>query len=164
MKNLSLIAAVGYNNEIGFNNKLLWYIPEDLAFYKEMTMGKNIIMGRKTFESMPINALKGRNPIVLSSKELDRYVDVTCYNDLEGLLEMVEDSSEEFMVVGGAKVYKELLPYVDTMYLTEIYKEFIADAYFPYVDFRDWDSFKIANHMDEIVPYERKVYTRKKMI
>ena len=83
MKNLALIAAVGYNNELGLDNRLLWHIPEDLTFYKKMTMGKNIIMGRNTFESMPVNALKGRNPIVLSSKDIDRYADVICYNNIE---------------------------------------------------------------------------------
>ena len=85
MKNLALIAAVGYNNELGLDNRLLWHIPEDLTFYKKMTMGKNIIMGRNTFESMPVNALKGRNPIVLSSKDIDRYADVICYNNIENL-------------------------------------------------------------------------------
>ena len=125
MKNLALIAAVGYNNELGLDNRLLWHIPEDLTFYKKMTMGKNIIMGRNTFESMPVNALKGRNPIVLSSKDIDRYADVICYNNIENLLRMIENSSDDFMVVGGAKVYKEFLPYVDVMYLTELYKEFM---------------------------------------
>ena len=163
MKNLALIAAVGYNNELGLDNRLLWHIPEDLSFYKKMTMGKSIIMGRNTFESMPVNALKGRNPIVLSSKDIDRYADVICYNNIENLLRMIENSSDDFMVVGGAKVYKEFLPYVDVMYLTELYKSFTADAYFPYVDFRQWDSIKIANYMDENIPYERNMYVRKKM-
>ena len=94
MKNLALIAAVGYNNELGLDNRLLWHIPEDLTFYKKMTMGKNIIMGRNTFESMPVNALKGRNPIVLSSKDIDRYADVICYNNIENLLRMIENSSD----------------------------------------------------------------------
>ena len=76
---------------------------------------------------------------------------------------MIENSSDDFMVVGGATVYKEFLPYVDVMYLTELYKEFIADAYFPYVDFRQWDSIKIADYMDENIPYERNIYVRKRM-
>ena len=112
---------------------------------------------------MPVNALKGRNPIVLSSKDIDRYADVICYNNIENLLRMIENSSDDFMVVGGSKVYKEFLPYVDVMYLTELYKEFIADVYFPYVDFRQWDSIKIADYMDENIPYERNMYVRKRM-
>lgn len=163
MKNLSLIAALGYKNEIGLDNKLLWHIPEDLFFYKKMTMNKNIIMGRNTFESMPVNALKGRNPILLSSKQLDRYCDVNCYSNIDDLLNYIKKSNQDFMVVGGAKVYEEFLPYVDTMYLTEIYKEYPADTYFPSFDYRLWESIKIADHMDEEIPYERNIYVRKKM-
>lgn len=163
MKNLALIAAIGYSNELGLNNKLLWHIPEDLEFYKKMTMGKNIIMGRNTFESMPVNAFKGRNPIVLSSKQLDRYVDVICYNDIEKLLKYIEISEKDFFVVGGAKVYEEFLPYVDVMYLTEIYKNFEADTFFPQIDYRYWDNIKIKDCMDEELPYERNVYIRKKL-
>lgn len=165
MKNLALIAAHGYNNEIGVNNSLPWHIKEDLQFYKSMTLDKSIIMGRKTFESMPLEALKRREPIVLSSHALDKQCDVTCFNDINILLDYVKAFPEkDFMVVGGAEIYKALLPYVDTMYLTEIYKEFWkADTYFPPVDYRYWDSVKIADHMDEELPYERNVYVRKKM-
>lgn len=66
MYKLSLIAALGPNRELGYNNQLLWHIKGDLAFYKEMTMGKNIIMGRTTLESMPKKALEGRSPVVLT--------------------------------------------------------------------------------------------------
>lgn len=163
MKNLALIAAVGCNNELGLNNKLLWHIPEDLQFYKKMTMGKNIIMGRNTFESMPMSAFKGRKPIVLSSKNIDDYADVICYNNIDNLLNMIDNSSEDFMVVGGAKVYEEFLPYVDFMYLTEIFKSFKADAYFPFVNFNEWDSIRLATYMDEVIPYERNAYIRKKV-
>lgn len=163
MKNLALIAAMGYSNELGLDNRLIWHIPEDLAFYKQMTMGKNIIMGRNTFESMPVNAFKGRNPIVLSTKEVDKYADIICYNKMEDLLKYIENSEEDFMVVGGAKVYEEFLPYVDVMYLTEIYKNFEADTFFPLVDYRYWDSFKLADHTNEDIPYERNMYVRKKM-
>ena len=163
MKNLSLIAAIGHNNELGLNNRLLWHIPEDLAFYKKMTMGKNIIMGRNTFESMPEGAFKGRNPIVLSTKQIDRYADVICYNNINDLIKRIENSDEDFIVVGGSKVYEEFLPYIDVMYLTEIYKEYTADPYFPCFDRRLWDNIKIADYMEEEIPYERNIYVRKKM-
>lgn len=159
MKNLSIICAKGINNEIGLNNKLLWHIKEDLEFYKNMTIGKNIIMGRNTFESMPPNALKDRNPIVLSSKQIDF---VTCYKDINLLLENIEKSEEEFLVVGGARVYYEFLEYVDTMYLTQIYKSFNADTYFPTFDYNCWDETLIKDCMDYELPYKRKVYKRKR--
>lgn len=163
MENLKIVAAIGYNNELGLDNRLLWHIKEDLEFYQQITMGKNIIMGRKTFESMPVSALAGRNPIVLSSISLDKYYDVISFNNINNLLDYINLTSEEFMVVGGSQIYTEFLPHVDTMYLTEIYKSFIADAYFPYFDYKMWDSTRIANHLDDALPYERREYHRKKV-
>ena len=79
MENLSIVAAIGKNNELGLDNHLIWKIYEDLVFYRKMTLHKNIIMGRKTFESMPGGALKKRTPFVLSSKPLDRDYDINCF-------------------------------------------------------------------------------------
>ena len=162
MENLSLIAAIGYNMEIGFNNDLIWKIPEDLRFYKNKTMGKNIIMGRKTFESMPLSAFKGRNPIVLSSKPLDRYYDVNVFNDIDSILNYVDKSNEEFVVVGGSLIYKEFLPYVDTMYLTEILKTARADTFFPYFYEDEWDKETILDCSSEKIPYIRNKYVRRR--
>lgn len=162
MNNLSLIAAIGKNNELGLNNKLLWHIKEDLEFYKKTTMNKNIIMGRNTFESMPYTAFKNRNPIILTTKEININIDIKIYNNIELLMEYINKSKEEFIVVGGAKVYSELLKYVDTMYLTHIDKSFIADTYFPYINFNEWNSKIIDDYMEQDIPYKRKIYTRKK--
>lgn len=164
MKNLSLIAAIGNYYELGLNNHLIWKIPEDLSFYKSMTMGKNIIMGRKTFESMPLVALKGRNPIVLSSKPLDTVSDVTSFTDIDILLDYIKKTKEEFLVVGGSKVYEEFLPYVDKMYLTELQndKPFEADTFFPYFDESKWNSEVIDSYLDNDIPYIRKKYIRKR--
>lgn len=163
MKSLSLIAAIGYNNELGIDNHLLWKIPEDLAFYKRMTMGKNIIMGRHTFESMPNVAFKGRNAIVLTSHNIESMCDVICYKDFDKLLEYVFKTDEDFMVVGGAMVYELFMPYVEVMYLTEVQKEYIADTYFPYFNIEDFDKIEMDNFMDNDIPYVRNKYIRKKV-
>lgn len=164
MENLSLIAAIGNYMELGLDNHLIWRIPEDLKFYKEMTMGKNIIMGRKTFESMPSVALKGRNPIILSSHPIDSVCDVTSFNDMDALIDYIKKTEEKFMVVGGAKVYEEFLPYVDEMYLTELQnsKPFKADTFFPCFDETEWDSQLIDSYMNNDIPYIRKRYVRKR--
>ena len=94
MDNLSLIAAIGNYFELGLDNHLIWKIPEDLAFYKKMTMGKNTIMGRKTFESMPSVALKGRNPIILSSHTLDNVCDVITFDDFYKLIDYVKKTND----------------------------------------------------------------------
>ena len=159
--NLSLIAAIGCKNELGMDGHLIWKIPDDLKFYREMTLGKFIIMGRKTFETMPYGALDGRKPIILSSKNLDDYFDVSCFNNVEQLLNFVSMTPEEFMVVGGAKVYEELLPYVKTMYLTEIMKNHRADAYFPLFNESEWNRELMLKALGKKPPCVRYCYTRK---
>lgn len=162
MENLSLIAAVGENGELGYNNSLIWRIREDLQFYKEMTMGKKIIMGRKTLESMPLKALEGREPIVLTSKSLENRTNLEVYHDLDSLLNYISETNTEFMVVGGSKVYEQLLPYVQIMYLTEIKREAYADSFFPYFDKEEWNITEIGDFLDNNVPYVRNKYVRKR--
>ena len=162
MENLSLIAAVGEDGELGYNNSLIWKIREDLHFYKDMTMGKNIIMGRKTLESMPLKALEGRYPIVLTTKELEKCSNVLVFHNIDTLLEYIRHTEEEFMVVGGAQVYEQLLPYVGIMYLTEIKRSSYADSFFPYFDKDDWNITEIGDFLDNNVPYIRNKYVRKR--
>lgn len=164
MENLSLIAAIGPNRELGYNNELLWHIKEDLAFYKEMTMGKNIIMGRLTLESMPKKALVGRKPIVLS-KSLTTSDDIIKYfNHIDELLQMIENIEEEFMVIGGASIYKQFLPFVDTMYLTSINDQIIplADCYFPDFNINDWNIQILKEGTNKTATYQIKKYTKKR--
>lgn len=162
MNNLSLIAAIGESGELGYNNGLIWKIREDLQFYKDMTMGKNIIMGRKTLESMPLKALIGRYPVVLTTQPLENCTNVDVFHDLETLLEYISETNKEFMVVGGATIYEQLLPYVQIMYLTEIKREAYADTFFPYIDPEEWNITEIGNFLDNDVPYVRNKYVRKR--
>ena len=162
MKNLSLIAAVGINGELGIDNHLIWKIYEDLTFYRNMTMGKHIIMGRKTLESMPLKAFEGRYPVVLTRQNLETHISTEIYHDVNKLINDISETQKSYMVVGGASIYEELLPYVDTMYITEIQKKAKADTYFPYFDIDDWHVEEIANFLDNDIPYIRNVYTRKR--
>lgn len=168
MENLSLIAAIGNCNELGLNNQLIWKIKEDLTFYKKYTMNQNIIMGRKTFESLPASALKGRNPFVLSSKCLDDKYDVNSFQSIESLLEYIKMTNQNFIVVGGSTIYKLFLPYVDTMYLTEIDDYGEADTFFPYIDNSDWDIETIYIHDRDYknpndIGYIRNRYVRRRV-
>ena len=167
MENLSLVAAVGRCNELGLDNHLIWKIKEDLKFYKKLTMHQNIIMGRKTFESMPAVALQQRNIFVLSSQELDKHYDINSFTNMESLLKYIEITNQNFIVVGGSTIYKAFLPYVDTMYLTEIDDYAKADTYFPHIDERVWNIETIYNHVrDYSVPndvnYIRNRYVRRR--
>lgn len=168
MENLSLIAAIGKNNELGLDNRLIWKIKEDLKFYRNYTLNQNIIMGRKTFESMPAVALQKRNVFVLTSRELDKYCDINCYSNIEQLLEYIENTKRNFIVVGGSQIYEAFLPYVDTMYLTEINDYSNADTFFPEIDIHDWEIDTIFEHNDidylddNYISYVRNKYVRRR--
>ena len=163
MKNLSLIAAMGKNHEIGLDNHLLWHIPEDLKFYKEMTWGKNVIVGRNTLFSMPSKAFEGRVAYVLSPDKLDVNFDVNSFDNIYNLLKYVASREEEFMVIGGASMYEQFLPYVDTMYLTEIDEYFAADTFFPYFNEEEFDVELMGEYTHNELKYKRNKYTRKKV-
>ncbi len=132
---LSLIVARDVNGVIGNDNKLLCHIPEDLKRFKNITSGHTIIMGRKTFESLP-GILPNRRHIVLSSMRDYNINGVLVVNELEQLLNSI-DKNEESFVIGGGAVYQLLLPYVDTMHITEIKHEFKGDTYFNF-DTSEW--------------------------
>ncbi len=163
MKNLSLIAAMGKNHEIGLDNHLLWHIPEDLQFYKKMTWGKNVVVGRNTLFSMPAKAFEGRVAYVLSPDKLDVNFDVNSFDNMKALLDFIESREEEFMVIGGASMYLQFLPYVDTMYLTEIDENYEADTFFPEFDVNDFDVELMGEYSYNNINYSRNKYVRKKV-
>ena len=165
MKNLSLIAAIGENRELGYKKELLYHIREDLMFYKKMTMGKKIIMGRVTMDSMPKSALIGRYPIVLTRNFIQDNDNIKYFNDINKLLDEISNSSDEYMVVGGATIYKEFIDYVETMYLTTVYdkKEVLADCYFPEFNIEDWYINSLIEGKDKDVIYKIREYHRKKV-
>ena len=137
---LSAIVAKSRNNSIGYDNKLLWHISEDLKRFKEITTNKTIIMGRKTFESLP-RILPNRKHIVLTRDENFK-VDsdmVTVVNDFNYILDKFSNSEEEVFIIGGGEIYALFLPYIKKLYLTRIYQDFVADTRFPMIDLEDWN-------------------------
>ena len=160
MKNLSLIVAIGKNNEIGKDNKLLWHIPEDLDFFKKNTLGKTILMGSNTFYSLP-KMLPNRHHIVLTVEGNTFPSEVEVFYDFEKLLERIKSSEEEIVVIGGAMIYKEFIDYVDTMYITEIDKSFDADRFFPEIDKNEWKGKVLSKHIYNDLRYSHVKYTRR---
>ncbi|MEE3342651.1 MAG: dihydrofolate reductase [Bacilli bacterium] len=127
---ISIIAAIGKNNELGVNNNLIWHIPEDLKYFKETTMNKTIVMGYKTYNSLP-GLLPGRKHVVLTHHIIDNK-DVVVFDDLERLIKYLNNISEEVFIIGGASLYKEFIDEASRLYLTEIDEEYKdADVYFP---------------------------------
>lgn len=146
--NLSLIVAIAQNNAIGKSNTLLWRISEDLKHFKTLTMGKTIIMGRKTFESLP-NILSGRFHIVIS-KTLsckDDTNEVKIISSIDELPVLLNDN--EAFVIGGGQIYKELLPYVSKLYLTHVYSDFNADTFFPQINKNEWTTIEKSELMTD---------------
>ena len=140
---VSMIAAVGKNLELGKNNNLIWHFKEDMKFFKDTTMGHTVVMGRKTFESLP-KALPGRKNIVISSNAEYQAQGATVVTSVEEALQIADN--EEIFVIGGGKIYAEFLPYADKLYLTEIDAECAdADTYFP--------QFNKSDYIKEIINY-----------
>lgn len=135
---LSIIVAMGNNRAIGKDNKLLWHLPNDLRNFKERTYGKIIIMGRKTFESLP-NVLPGRHHIVLTANKKYKvhHEQVTVVNSMDELFAVINHNEENF-VIGGGAVYKALMPYCSNLYVTLVHEDFEADTYFPEINPYEW--------------------------
>ena len=151
---LTIICALAKNRVIGKDNKLIWHISEDLKRFKNLTTGHPIIMGRKTFESLP-GLLPGRTHYVLTGNENYRApVGVILCRTAEELLQKLPDT--DCYIIGGAAIYKMLLPYADAMELTEIEKTYEGDAYFPEFSEEEWKETKReAREGYAFVRYER---------
>ena len=162
---LSIIVAVDKNNAIGNENKLLFKLPKDLKRFKEITTGHTIIMGRKTYESLP-NILPNRHHIIITRNKSFKVDDdrVTVAYSVDEILPYVKDK-EEYFVVGGEEIYRQLLPFVEKLYLTVVDKEFKADASFPIIDPMLWKvTQKIIGIQDDENPLAYTFITLEKKI
>lgn len=150
---ISIIAAIDRNRGIGYENKLLFWLPNDLKRFKALTTGNTIIMGRKTFESLPKGALPNRRNIVLSSRPDVDYPGAETYTTLEAALQSCQ-SDEQIYIIGGASVYRQALPLADALCLTEVDAEAPhADVYFPEIDPKIWQEKSRESHpVDEKHP------------
>jgi len=136
---MKLIAAVGRDYGIGYKNGLLFTLPEDLEFFRKTTLGKTVVMGRKTFESLPgAKALKDRANIVLTGNREFSAEGVTVSNGIAHLLEYLKGfDSDGVFVIGGESIYRQLMPHCDTALITRIDSRKEADSFFPDIDKAD---------------------------
>ena len=164
---VALIAAVANNGVIGKGNHLPWHLPADFAHFKRVTMGKPMIMGRKTFESIG-RPLPGRTNIVVSRQEGYQPDGVLVISSLEAALEHAQeiakaDRANEVMVGGGAEIYREAMPHADRMYITQVELEPDGDAYFPAIDFEQWKpggEINVTPHPSDTASFRVRVYRR----
>ncbi len=165
---VALIAAVADNGVVGRDNQLPWYLPEDLKHFKRTTLGKPVLMGRKTWESIG-RPLPGRTNIVITRQPDYQSQGAHVAASLEQAVELAEavaviDGARELMVIGGAEIYRLALPRAQRMYLTEVHAEVTGDARFPCWDHSQWRECSRERHAAEgpnpynysFVVYERR--------
>lgn len=165
---LSIIVAQSENHIIGRGNKLPWYLPEDLKYFKRITQGKPIVMGRKTYESIG-RPLPGRTNIVISRDPAYQAKGVQSVTSLEAALAFAEqqaviDGSEEVLVIGGAEIYAQALHQADRLYVTQVHATIEGDASFPVIDASLWEQVMREDFFaDGPNPYDYSflVYQRK---
>ncbi len=145
MQKVALIAAIAENNAIGFENKLIYWLPNDLKRFKELTTGHTIIMGSNTFRSLPKGALPNRRNIVLSRKE-SNFPGAEHFTSLEEALTNCADE-EVVYIIGGEQLYRHALPLADILCLTEVKDTpAAADAFFPAFDKKEWEIVEQEEH------------------
>jgi dihydrofolate reductase len=160
---ISIIAAVSDDGGLGKDNELLWHIPEDLKRFKSLTMGKCVIMGKRTWESLPKRPLPGRKNIVLTDIPEECFdCSLTAYSIEDALGKCV--SSEEIFIIGGGSVYSQFMPLADRLYITHVHRKTRADVYFPKIDLKKWRIIEkeecISGDINNL-PYTYTVYERR---
>jgi dihydrofolate reductase len=161
---ITIIVATDKNNVIGNENDIPWHIPEDFKYFKEQTMNKPIILGRKTWESLPRKPLPNRIHYIISRNEnydVTEYKDVYCFNSLEDAINQAKIEQQEIMIIGGAEIYKQALPFTDKILRTLIDLEVQGDTYFPEIpkEFELTNSIKMLSQDD--IKFYFETYERK---
>ena len=141
---LSIIVAVSDNGVIGYQNDLPWRLSSDLKRFKSITMGHSILMGRKTFESLP-KLLPGRKTVILTRQLNYKFEGATVVDSLEAAIDVCSDEPEAF-VIGGAEIYHQALSLADRLYLTKVHAEIKGDTYFPPINWRQWKQLEVEQH------------------
>ncbi|MFD1040045.1 dihydrofolate reductase [Virgibacillus byunsanensis] len=153
---ISLLVAMDRNHVIGLDNDLPWHLPKDLKFFKQMTTGQTIIMGRKTYESMG-RALPNRKNIVITSRSEGVFPEeVEVFNDIKAVQELNQaNPDKEYFVIGGANIIKQVLSFANRMYITWIDHDFEGDTYFPNFSKEEWNlTSNEKGERDEKNPYD----------
>jgi dihydrofolate reductase len=135
---ISIIAATGENGELGANNDLLWRLPNDMKRFKELTTGHTVVMGRKTYQSLPKGALPNRKNVVITKNLSLKLDNCIIFNDLKDALNHFRDEDEIF-IIGGASIYEQAIKFAEKLYLTRVRETFEnAETFFPEMNENEW--------------------------
>jgi len=159
-KEIAIIVAIAENYAIGKDNKLLWHIPEDLKRFKKITSGHPIVMGKKTFFSLPVRPLPKRENIVITDIPGEKIQGCTMAYSIDNAIEKM-DSTQTNFIIGGGSIYKQFLPYAHKLFLTRVHKNFDAFTFFPEIDFSKWEKTFEEYHPEHELPYTFLEFVRK---
>lgn len=168
MKKIAFIWAENNLGYIGKDGAIPWSLPDDLQFFKDQTSGHPVVMGRKTFDSLHVKPLPGRENIVLTRDISWQYPDVTVVHTVDELLHYLQTieyaEDDTIFVIGGAQIYQELLDQVDLLYITKVDNDVVGDTKMPKIDLRDFElvsDFEGHVDADNIYPHHFYIYQRK---
>lgn len=148
MKPISIIVAIADNLAIGKDNQLLWHIPADLKRFKALTTGHTIVMGKRTFYSLPLRPLPNRRSIVITDLPGEQIPGCDMAYSIEEAVALMDDDKENF-IIGGGMVYRQFMPLADKLYLTIVHKDFDADTFYPAIDFEEWTEIQREDISDD---------------
>jgi dihydrofolate reductase len=158
---ISIIVAMDENGLIGKNNELPWYLPNDLKYFKTITTGNTILMGRKTFESIG-KPLPNRKNVILTRNKNYSADNITVINSIEEIDRL--ENNGDLYIIGGAEIFEALLEITDKLYITKIYSKFDGDVFFPEIEWDKWEVDSVEKGIvdeNNIYPHDFFVYKRK---
>jgi dihydrofolate reductase len=165
MAKISIIVAIANNGALGANNDLLWRLPNDLKRFKQITAGHTVVMGRKTFESLPKGALPNRTNVVITRNSHASFDGCEIFDNLPDAINK-HQQEEEVFIIGGAQIYEQTIAFADKLYITCVHHTFEeADVFFPEINENDWEtveSIAYSSDGNHPYPYTFKIFLRKK--
>lgn len=163
MSMISIIVAVSEDLGIGKNNDLLWHLPEDMKRFKRLTTGNTVIMGKRTWESLPKRPLPGRKNVVITDIPHENFEGAVAAYSIDDAVAKCKGDNEIF-IMGGGSIYRQFMPLADRLYITHVHKSQDADVYFPKIDPEIWEVVEKEEFKEEGegIPYTYVIYERKK--
>lgn len=157
---ISIIVAIAEDYGIGLKNDLLWNIPEDLKRFKQITTGKTVVMGKRTWESLPKRPLPGRKNVVITDNPGEKFDGAVMAYSISDAVSMSGD--EEVFIIGGGSIYRQFMPMADRLYITHVHSSAQADVYFPEISKDEWKVVSREDYESQngIPAYSRVIYER----
>lgn len=157
---LSIIVAIARNYAIGINNQLLWHLSGDLKRFRLITTGHTVVMGKRTFESLPNGPLPNRRNVVITDQAGESIEGCTMAYSMADALAKMEPGRENF-IIGGGMVYRQFLPLAHKLYLTIVEQDFEADTFFPEINFAEWKLISEEAHPEHVPPFRYLIFERR---